>query len=132
MSLEDAIRANTEAVKVLTELLRKQTEAVIKDKPLPVETPTKQNIEPINTIVHNPEKLHTDPFINYVDLFLETKELINKLALKHRSEIKALNTKYGLSVFKDLLIDKDDPTKGVNEKDKLKKYHLDLLELDHV
>jgi len=59
----------------------------------------------------------------------EVKDLILKLAPTQRDAIKALNTKYELAKFADILNDSNDAESGVKDAAKLDAYHAELSKL---
>lgn len=123
MSLEDVIRANTEAVIQLTEALLKIN--------LPRDVVSPESVIDIQDSIKSTKEKEIELQIDIAapDLYKAVKALINKLALDHRDEIKALNQKYELKVFSDILIDKENVEKGVTDIKKLEAYHNDLLSL---
>ena len=124
MSIENVIQGNTEALLKLTEALirlDKTLAGINHAEAAPVVMSEGVDISK-EIAAHN----HRMTKLEYADV----KGLISKLAMDHRDAIKELNRKYNLSVFADILIDKDDPSKGVVDEAKLESYHADLLKLE--
>ncbi len=117
MNIETLIQDNTNAIIGLTEVLIKLQRGWIT-----IEDPSGAIAEMI--VTEEPEPLK-DPKLDYPT----AKALISSLALTHREQIKELNKKYQLSVFAELLVDKNDVTKGVTDQEKLEHYYEDLLAL---
>lgn len=126
MSIENMIQGNTNALLSLTE-------AIIKLERLLADINTKEEAqEPVFVTAGvdvSKELAFHNVRIKKLD-YAEVKGLINKLAMEHREAIKELNKKYKLGVFADILVDKDDPAKGVVDEEKLVSYHAELLSLE--
>lgn len=126
MSLEAAIAENTKVLQELVSLLKgerdKEHIKVLKD--------VASILEGKDKVIKEPEKV-IEPEVddNGQLLYVKTKDLIYQLAKDHRDAIKALNKKYELKVFDDILIDKNDPTKGVTSTTKLNEYYKELTSL---
>lgn len=82
-------------------------------------------IEDVKVIVEKPAEVKT-PEVSSIDYAL-VKTQINKAAINHRDEIKALNAKFGFKIFADILIDQKDPSKGVKDPAVLEDYYMQLL-----
>ena len=126
MSLEDTIRANTEAILLLTETIIKQQTGInelseVRSKKALVEL-TEQAQE-LKTGYQEPEKIA--PKLGYEDV----RKLILELASAHLDAIKALNVKYGLKTAKDMLVDRGNPLGGVKDTKMLHDYFDALLDI---
>lgn len=103
MSLEDAIRGNTEAILALTELFIKGAKL-----PLPVEMQSCM-------LPAAPVGITKSYSISYSVV----KDLILNLSDKYRNEIRTILTRHGLKKLSDLLKDADKPEDGVLNESKL-------------
>jgi hypothetical protein len=117
VNIEAYIQGNTEAIQGLTEAIIKLTIA-LEQKPTCGCGPKTAAKAVVKTVEEPVKEASVD--------FPTAKALINSLALTHREEIKALNKKYELGVFADLLIDKNDVSKGVKNTETLEKYYAEL------
>lgn len=136
MNIETLIQGNTDALIGLTEAIIKLTAALDKKEPasnsqhieIPfmAETMGALNSLSISKPVENVQKVIESPDLDYPTV----KTLINSLALTHRDEIKILNAKYHLAVFADILVDKNDVSKGVKDRVLLQQYYTDLTKIE--
>lgn len=118
MNIETLIQGNTNSITELTEAVIKLTTALAQRLNSVPSEPVKETIW-----LDEPTKA---PDLDYPTV----RALISSLALTHRDEIKALNKKYSLSVFADLLVDKDDISKGVVDFEKLESYYAELTRIE--
>lgn len=144
--MEDLIKANTAALIALTEAIYK----MVGEKPEIGGAPFSEeeiqvHSELMELHAHRAESkalaaepvpresiLGAVPEKDNVEVdYQTTKDLIGKLALNHRDAIKALNAKYDLKVFADILVDKNDIAKGVKDEDILWNYYTELKALDN-
>jgi hypothetical protein len=119
----EAIRANTEALKELAAIVDSLKLCRCKKEEI------RQDVIPV--VENGAAPFEEEPVVSIAANvgYHEVRELINIKAMLHREEIKALNAKYGLKVFADVLIDKEDVNKGVKDPEVVNKYYEDLAAL---